>query len=516
MTHPDLPTTESDPNAYTLGRVGAHNVVIACLPDGEYGNNPAASVAAWMVASFPKVRVGLLVGIGAGIPPQVQLGDIVVSSPGSSYPGVVQWDMGKAEDGGVFRHAGSLNKPPTELSTVVSKLRSLHRMNGSSIQDILLGVERRFSRLKPQYTRPPSITNTPIPSGSVVLHGRDLIVGQNATELSSNELPSTTIHCGLIASGNSVIKDAALRDKINECFNGQMLCTEMEAAGLKDNFPCLVIRDICDHADHNKTDEWQEYAATVASAYGKEILRRPGKTQSAYLAKALQGTGQWLLNETKYTDWRENPGETLFCPGIPGAGKTFLTSIVIDHLENFMVDKDAGIAYVYCIFQPEHEQSAQGFLASILEQLVRRRPLLSERLRPLHEKHDRRGTQHTLQEIYDILENVVRTYSRVFILIDALDEYQENRRPGDNWQIFIDEIFNLKSKTRANVFATSRFIPSIIERFQNKTTVEITARDEDLYKYIDQNMPRLPRFVPQRDRIQDGVRDWVLKSTDGM
>jgi nucleoside phosphorylase len=80
------------------------------------------------------------------------------------------------------------------------------------------------------------------------------------------------IHYGLIASGNQVIKDAALRDKINKSLGGDVLCFEMEAAGLMNDFPCIVIRGICDYADSHKNKDWQEHAAAVAAAFAKEFL----------------------------------------------------------------------------------------------------------------------------------------------------------------------------------------------------------------------------------------------------
>ena len=46
----------------------------------------------------------------------------------------------------------------------------------------------------------------------------------------------------------------------------------MEAAGLMDHFPCLVIRGICDYSDSHKNKRWQPYAAAVAAAYAKELL----------------------------------------------------------------------------------------------------------------------------------------------------------------------------------------------------------------------------------------------------
>jgi nucleoside phosphorylase len=88
--HADLLKPPNDPNTYTLGSVGKHNIVIACLPKGKVGTNPAATIAAWMISTFPSIKFGLMVGIGGGIPPKVRLGDVVVSTPVGQFPGVVQ------------------------------------------------------------------------------------------------------------------------------------------------------------------------------------------------------------------------------------------------------------------------------------------------------------------------------------------------------------------------------------------------------------------------------------------
>lgn len=80
------------------------------------------------------------------------------------------------------------------------------------------------------------------------------------------------VHYGLIASGNQVIKDSKYRDKLNKDLGGNVLCVEMEAAGIVNSFPCLVIRGICDYSDSHKNEAWQEHAAVVAAAYAKELL----------------------------------------------------------------------------------------------------------------------------------------------------------------------------------------------------------------------------------------------------
>jgi nucleoside phosphorylase len=80
------------------------------------------------------------------------------------------------------------------------------------------------------------------------------------------------VHYGLIASGNQVIKDAVSRDKLNKDLGGACLCIEMEAAGMMNNFPCIVIRGIYDYCDSHKNKAWQEHAAAVAAAFAKELL----------------------------------------------------------------------------------------------------------------------------------------------------------------------------------------------------------------------------------------------------
>lgn len=89
--HQDLLKPPTDPNTYTLGSIGGHNIVIACLPKGKYGNNSAATVATSMINTFPSIKASLMVGIGGGIPPKVRLGDAVVSVPVDEFS---EWSSG--------------------------------------------------------------------------------------------------------------------------------------------------------------------------------------------------------------------------------------------------------------------------------------------------------------------------------------------------------------------------------------------------------------------------------------
>ena len=120
--HETSPKPSSDKNTYTVGSISGHNVVIACLPKGTIGTNAATTVATSMTSTFTSIKFGLIVGIGGGIPPKVRLGDVVVSTPVDEHPGVVQWDLGKAEDEGTFKRTGALDRPPGALLTAITTL----------------------------------------------------------------------------------------------------------------------------------------------------------------------------------------------------------------------------------------------------------------------------------------------------------------------------------------------------------------------------------------------------------
>jgi len=273
----------NDNNDYTLGEIGGHNVVIAVLPDGEYGISSAASVARDMLHSFTNIRFGLVVGIGGGAPSRkhdVRLGDIVVSISRDGRGGVFQYDFGKTIQGLSFWPTGFLNQPPTILRAAVSGLKASYEMKGHQLDKAIGDILENNRKMRRKYKRPDPDSDKLY--RSEVLHplheascagscGNDpskLIIRPERTEDDDNP----AIHYGLIASANQVMKDALIRDTL--AAEKDVLCFEMEAAGLMNHFPCLVIRGICDYSDSHKNKEWQGYAAMAAAAYAKDLLCR--------------------------------------------------------------------------------------------------------------------------------------------------------------------------------------------------------------------------------------------------
>ncbi len=216
--HEGLPQDSRDHNNYILGRIGPHNVAIACLPDGVMGVTSAAIVATQMLWTYTKLRFGLMVGIGGGVPSaenDIRLGDVVVSRPVGTSPGVIQYDYGKTLQGGRFERIGSLNRPPNVLLNAVSSLRSAHIMEEPGLTKHLSEMGSQYPRLRLHVV---TLAATPdqlfeaqynhVQSEATCVQCRsDRLVRRPAREAST-----PVIHYGLIASGNQVMKVGQTRE----------------------------------------------------------------------------------------------------------------------------------------------------------------------------------------------------------------------------------------------------------------------------------------------------------------
>ncbi|KAI1847679.1 hypothetical protein JX265_013939 [Neoarthrinium moseri] len=560
--HPRLPQSPSDHNVYNLGSIAGHNVVMAGLH--HPGNNPAATVVTQMRMTFPKLRFGLLVGIGGGVPVKtdngmIRLGDVVVSKPAGVHSGAVQYDHGKAR-AGCFERTGALASPPTVLLNAAQDLAAKRaRSRRDPIEDNVSRIDTSIRGLR-RYKHPgialdqvyqldythkePGLT-----CGEAGCHPLQRI----SRVLDEDEETYVVVHRGTVASGELVVKDAMLRDTLAS--EHGVLCFETEAAGALADFPCLVIRGISDYCDSHKNDVWHGYAAATAAAYARQLFfHMPvdevkrcitqgaerdiqamrnrqdvklneeilhwltpidyGPQHSDYLRRRQPGTGQWLLDCETYQKWVAEPGQTLFCPGIPGAGKTILTSIVVDNLEDrFVTDPTTAVAYIYFNFNRKEEQRLEDLMSSLLKQLAQNSLSLPPVLKELHERHAKKHTGPTLEEISTVFRTVTATFARVFVIVDALDECQA----ADNCRArFLHQLLSLQAQRGFSVFATSRHMPDIEKEFSSSLTIEIRASEEDIGRYLKSALSRLPGFIAKRSDLQDEITQTISRIVDGM
>ncbi|KAI6444366.1 hypothetical protein MCOR16_009697 [Pyricularia oryzae] len=329
--HQRLHGKDGDPNIYTLGELSGHNVILACLP-GTQGKGAAATVATNMARSFPSINWRFLVGIGGGVPSSkhdIRLGDVVVSMPEGPYGGVAQYDLGKDEDDG-FRLKGFLSAPPPRLRNAVEMMRSDHFVQENKIEEYLSIMLKRGSRLKSLYSRPEA--HTDILFDEVDSHASICSTGGSCDKTKvvprlPRDFEGPGIHYGLIASGDSVIRSAAKRSqKVRDV--GDILCFEMEAAGLMTEYSGLVIRGISDYADSHKNDGWQHYAAAAAAACAKELL--------TYVDPAAS-------SRTSSSDTDGSLRNAAAAQNEPGAGSSF-RGRGVQNTGSFSVGKDLNIS----------------------------------------------------------------------------------------------------------------------------------------------------------------------------
>jgi nucleoside phosphorylase len=181
---------------------------------------------------------------------------------------VVQYDLGKTKPSG-FEQTGSLNFPPTVLLNALAILEAKHMRGKHRLREYLSKLDSL-----PDFTREAAGPDT-LFKASYDHHEKGAATCKDCdtSYLADRESrrQELVVHYGTIASGNQVMRSAAERDRVSAELGG-VLCFEMEAAGLMDSFPCLVIRGICDYADSHKNKRWQPYAAGAAAAYAKEVL----------------------------------------------------------------------------------------------------------------------------------------------------------------------------------------------------------------------------------------------------
>ncbi|KAH7118698.1 hypothetical protein B0J13DRAFT_196969 [Dactylonectria estremocensis] len=349
--HEPLPRKRADHNVYKLGSINNHNIVVAGLP--QTGNCSAATVVTQMRMTFPNLEYGLLVGIGGGVPVQtdsgmIRLGHVVVSKPTGIHSGAVQYDHGKAK-AGHFERTGAIPLPPAILLGAAQALAvQRERLDRDPVWEDVQRTQK--NRRTVRRFRFPGITNDHLYRPDYT-HQRP---GQSCNEggcdpeqrierqIDEGDESFVVVHRGTIASGELVIKDAALRDSLAEQHG--LLCFEMEAAGALAGTPCMVIRGISDYCDSHKNDQWHGYAAAVAAAYARQLFfhlpkeeaQRNNNTQSNSATFQLLINLSEIFEVTRFVAREEELGRihdilkgtvgrrTAILHGLGGIGKTQL------------------------------------------------------------------------------------------------------------------------------------------------------------------------------------------------
>lgn len=242
-------------------------------------------------------------------------------------------------------------------------------------------------------------------------------------------------------------------------------------------------------------------------------LENPGAYHSDILKNRSPYTGQWFLQSSEYELWRSRKHQTLFCPGIPGAGKTMIMAIVIDDLVSRYHDhKDVAIAWIYYDFRRRGSQGLEQILGSLLRQLTSRCLAVPECIMVLHEKHEHFKTQPSYTELMEVLDDILASFSHVYIVIDALDEClvegDQRTLPG--------ALSKLQGNARVSLIATSRHIPDIKASFSGQPSLEISAAPEDLAAYLEDKLHQFPMSIQADTELHREIQSHLISTCQGM
>lgn len=231
-------------------------------------------------------------------------------------------------------------------------------------------------------------------------------------------------------------------------------------------------------------------------------------SQQASLTRQRGGRGRWLLVTDEFTSWLGKDSQVMFCHGDPGAGKTFLTSLVVDSLQTqFGKENGIGVAYLYCSFQ-QHKRTVEDFSSNILKQLAEQQNTLPECIQSLQSHKSGVSTERILESLHSIIAGLRRT----FIVVDALDEC----RTDDGSQTkLISQLIELGTKRGVSVFTTSRSILGIMSKFEGCIRLPIRAEEKDVIDFLEANYYRIPVAVGKPE-IRGKIEAAILKSINGM
>ncbi|RYC90544.1 hypothetical protein BFJ63_vAg6606 [Fusarium oxysporum f. sp. narcissi] len=305
---PSFGKARGDPNSYSTGVIGSHNVVLAHLPG--MGKVAAGNIAAFCRMSFPNIILALVVGICGGAPlyedTPIFLGDVIIST------GVVQYDFGRRfPDKFEMKDtlSESLGRPNLEIRSLLAKLttaRQRQKMTRASrdfvgrVPDTYPGRSRDILfpagyRHKHQDSRECTVCASCCTDADTICSkalkasceelGCD--IKQAVRQIPGNKderEPSLMIHFGTFASGDTVMKSGKDRDQLIREKN--VIGFEMESVGVWEVFPCIVIKSVCDYADSHKNKDWQDYSAVCAAACTKAFLGYWNSTKRIIDAKA--------------------------------------------------------------------------------------------------------------------------------------------------------------------------------------------------------------------------------------
>ena len=228
-----------------------------------------------------------------------------------------------------------------------------------------------------------------------------------------------------------------------------------------------------------------------------------------YIDRHQTDTGEWFLQDPKFQDWMQSDESTLFCPGIPGAGKTIMAALVIDRLLRSEHEAQRPVVFMYCNYKQQDEQSIRHILSSMLRQVV---DVQRETHQAVQDFYAKNGTP-SMTEVEEILIAVSKDLLGLTVVVDALDECETKTRHD-----LLSIVQALRQQRKVRLLATSRDLPEIKSHatLTNKPILEVRASNQDLEKYVMSRVSEFRSPVASKPDLLENLVSSIVSATGGM
>lgn len=236
-------------------------------------------------------------------------------------------------------------------------------------------------------------------------------------------------------------------------------------------------------------------------------------TYRAHLSKRMEHSGSWFLKHDKYQSWFDGHGETnlLYCPGVPGAGKSFMATGVIDSMLQRKQADHHALLYYFFDHSRTSQQTPGNFLATLIRQATFAQGHGSTELQNLWASHSKNKTEPLKAELEGLLATTLVNSGKVIIVIDAMDECDASYRMD-----ILAIMKRLCANGRTSWLLTSRDYPEIRRSLPKYQELEITAASEDAKVYCEQAIAKHCSQVAISVRFLQEIVDRVLDKAGGV
>lgn len=218
------------------------------------------------------------------------------------------------------------------------------------------------------------------------------------------------------------------------------------------------------------------------------------------------------------SDWLETSNSGLWVYAIPGAGKTILSTLVVDEVLTRKRSPTIGTAYFYIRFGDSSSQTPRNILGSLISQLARQGPDALNDATDLYYQHNQAGalaTHPSDDELGDALQAMSNLFTETYILIDGLDECGSSLEPERSNLIDIISELNKPSAGTIRTIVFSRAESDIKERLvlPKFMPVSVAATSVDLRLFVNAWLPSLK--LKNQDLCTE-IFDTLIEKADGM